>query len=200
MIPRPARTRRPSTAQAIQSSVTMAVVGTGTNSLASEVATSQPPTWVETSRMPRPCERASTMCSSPWIVVVARSSSGFASAHRRSTDRCPSFRTSRRTRSRTAGSSGGAPSAWQRFSAKRRRFAGRAAHSSVDPIVASPCATPVGSRPTVALAPTSAPRSTRAARGPWPNGASGRGRPSGASRSEPSRAERLTVAAARTGA
>ena len=40
MIPSPARARRPSTGHAIQSSVTTAVVRTGTNSRASEVATS----------------------------------------------------------------------------------------------------------------------------------------------------------------
>ncbi len=52
MISSPARMRRPSTAQASQSSVTIAVVGTGTTAPGSAVATSQPPTCVDTSRTP----------------------------------------------------------------------------------------------------------------------------------------------------
>ncbi len=184
MIPRPARTRRPSTAQAIQSSVTIAVVGTGTNSLASEVATSQPPTWVETSRMPRPRDERLH------DVLLA-------------VDRRRRTKLVRASRAPTGGRPIAAPRSAPRGERDPGRLGlraerparGRGSRPGVDASPAepptpastrssaSPCATPVGQPTDGRARADERPRSTRAASGPWPNGASGRGRPSGASRS-----------------
>ena len=65
MIPRPARIRSPSTAQASQSSVTIAVVGTGTMCGTSDIATSQPPMCVDRSSAPRPRSRARADARAP---------------------------------------------------------------------------------------------------------------------------------------
>ena len=74
MIPRPARIRSPSTAQASQSSVTIAVVGTGTMCGTSDIATSQPPTCVDRSSAPRPRSRAraDARAPRPWSSRAAR--------------------------------------------------------------------------------------------------------------------------------
>ena len=111
---------------------------------------------------------------SSWKVRRA-SRPGRPIAQSRSTERRASFTISRRTTRRTAREPGGRPDGGEGRRPAPAASPGGAPTRAWPPMTAKVSATGMGRRPPTAAARSITRANRRAARGPWPNGASGRG-------------------------